>query len=520
MARDGEYLWVNKDAATLWTNPEALAIRKFIQKDRKKVRLKRLNFIPRRPLSWRRRKYRAVTPGENDPGVLAPVRQHGAESVKSSEAPKESSPALTPYQNVCLSSSKDHLDPFLRTVGPLSLRDRNPLHYYLSEVPGAVYGTSKNALNRLVRDTTVVHVQTNPVCLQWSLLMAETYLRRSVAAESSPTILARTVYLYRKMYEMVTDPKTRFTDTAIISLTVGAYTDGRSGGLAKAQNHLKGVRCLIEEHGGTARLAERTGFQVLNSFVCMGLGVGVFGRTAALEDAIASFLRDMRGMQQWQPHVRKAVTWPYLAAADESCAREQQVLKRYTASRNRALGPLSALRPFLRTPFYEAGLRTHLRSHVALSWMLNKALWDLREDYTACTHLLDELSRYVEAGDDTHQRLMRCMTAADYPSPELEELVTLAGEPTLICAAVYHVFVNCTRNIRWEPETPSLISKWFEVVDVVELLLLLPEQSRWRVLSELSSWLVGDAHLARPEPMSAADLERVADEMRRAWCER
>jgi hypothetical protein len=519
MARDGEYLWVNKDAATLWTNPEALAIRKFIQKDRKKVRLKRLDFVPRRPLSWRLREHRAVTTGENDPRVLAPVRQHGAESVKSSEASKESSLALTLYQNVGLSSSKDHLDPFLRTAGPLSLRDRNLLHYYLAEVPGAVYGNSKNALNCLVRDTTVVHAQTNPICLQWTLLMAETYLRGSVAAESSPTILARKIYLYRKMYEMVTDPKTRFTDTTIISLTVGAYTDGRSGGLAKAQHHLKGVRCLIEGRGGIARLAERTGFQVLNSFVCMGLGVGAFEGIASLEEAVASFLRDMRSIQRWQIQVQEAVA-PYLAAANESCAREQQVLKQYLAARNRALGPVSALRPFLQTPFYDAGLRPHMRSHMALLWMLNRILWDLCEDYTASTHLLDELSRYVEAGDDTHQRLLRCMTAADYPSPELEELVTLAGEPTLKCAAVYHVFVNCTRNIRWGPETPPLISKWFEVVDVVELLQLLPEQSKGRVLAELSSWLVGDAHLVRPEPMSAADLEQVADEMRRGWRER
>ena len=46
-----------------------------------------------------------------------------------------------------------------------------------------------------------------------------------------------------------------------------------------------------------------------------------------------------------------------------------------------------------------------MSSHVAPLSMLNKTLWDLREDYTASTHLLDELSRYVEARDDTHQRL-------------------------------------------------------------------------------------------------------------------
>jgi hypothetical protein len=503
MARDGEYLWVNKDAATLWTNSQALSIRKFIQKDRKKVWLKRLNFVPRKPLSWRLREYRAVPTRENDPGDLVPVRQHEVEQADSPEASNDSSPALTPSPDTSLSSFKNHLNPFLRTAGPISHRDRNLLHYYLSEVPGAIYGNSRNAPNCLGRDTTVVHVQKNPICMQWTLLMAETYLLGSAAAESSPTILARKVYLYRKMYEMVAVPKTRFIDAAIISLTVGAYTYSRDDGLAKAQNHLKGVRCLIEGRGGIARLVERTGFQVLNSFVCMGLGVGAIEGMALLEDAIASCSRGMRNMQRRQIQVQEAVT-PYLAAADESCAQEQQVLKRYIAARNRALGPVSALRPFLQKPFYDAGLRSHMRSHVTLLWMLNKTLWDMREDYTASIHLLDELSRYVEAGDDTHQRLMCCMAAYSCsPSPEeQEELATLqTGESTLKCAAVYHIFVNFTRNICWESEVPLLISKWVEVVDVAELLLHLPDQSRRRVLAELSSWLVDDTHLERSEPM-------------------
>jgi hypothetical protein len=354
------------------------------------------------------------------------------------------------------------------------------------------------------------------------------------------------------MYEMVADPQTRYSDTTITALAFAAWAEGRASGLERAQSHLMGVKHLIEGRGGINRLPTLVGYPILNPFTWLGVGTSAFADTLSLGSAIASFLGMMREMQHWQQQYLQAMVWSHLPKISNSQGQEHD-LRRYMEARNFALGPLSALRPFLQVPFYDSAIRPQLRSHMALLWMLNKTLWELRGDHLLSSELLEELDRYITASDDVAQCLNSVVT--DHSSVlEMQKLGLEKREPKLKATAVVHIFANCTRKIKWPPtrdtasttkqlhdhdnppmdrwydtvpsttkigdEVISPIVRWFETVDAVELLHLLSEQRRQKVLDQLSAWLIGEdqaVQSSRPSNLSNAELKMIADEMRYAW---
>jgi hypothetical protein len=545
-AQSGKYLWINRGVASITDTASTSEVNSFVQKDgkfHKRERLKKFQAsIKTGNLHWLRRVDRATLPHRGKVAFMPYSEtdgKHPAALRAVSSTSRDPMAYLMARQQVPTFPSNDNLDPFLPLAGPVTHRDRNMLHYYLSLMPSAVYGTSKDAPDCLVRDQTIPFVQMNDTWLRWVLVLAETHRLGTAAAEISPSILARKTYLYRIMFEMVANTETRYSDITITALSYASWAEGRSSTLEKAQNHLLGVKHLVQARGGFARLDLKISTPILYPFVWLGVGAGFFPDVRSLESAIAAFLRLMRSMQEWQWQYQQDFIWSYLADVADSRVQDHD-FQEYVQARTQAFGPLSALRPFLQVPFYDLTNRIQYRSHVTVLWMLNKTLWELRGDPSLCSRFLRELDRRVTDSDDTAQCLNRAVTG-ELDVLEIEKLGLAKREPTLKATAVIHIIVCCAMRAKWPPEAYPPIPRWydspsctteagdgfmptivrlFETVDGVELLQFLSEHRRQRVLAQLSVWLIGDKQTPQsPEHtnLSNTDLETIAAEMRSAW---
>jgi hypothetical protein len=546
IAQSGKYLWINKGLTNITDTASTSEVNSFVQKDRKfhkRERLKKFQAsIKTGHLHWLRPGDRATLPhhgkaifvpnsetDSKDPATLRAIASTSGDPIVD----------LIARQQVPTFPSKDNLDPFLPLAGTVTHRDRNNLHYYLSMMPSASYGTSKDAPDCIIRDQTIPFVQMNNTWLQWVLVSAETHRLGTTAAEMSPSILARKTYLYRIMFEMVANTETRYSDITITALSFASWAEGRSGTLEKAQNHLLGVKYLVQARGGLARLSPTTSAPVLYPFIWLGLRAGFFPEVMSLETAIAAFLRLMRSMQEWQQQYQQDVIWSYLADVADTRVQYRD-FQEYVEARTLAFGPLSALRPFLEVPFFDLANQIQFRSHVVVLWMLNKTLWELRGYPSLCCTFLRELDRNVTASDETTQHLNKAVTG-EWDVLEIEKLRLARRKPTLKATAVVHIIASCAMRAKWPPKARPPIPRWydptsstteagngfmptivrlFEAIDGVELLQFLPDRRQQRVLARLSAWLIGEMQTAQsPEysSLSNTDLETIAAEMRSAW---
>ena len=540
MSGKGVYLWVNKDAASLNSTDYRSAVNSFIQKDKKKVfkeeRLKKLqDSIQIKQLTWRQREAGPLSVRAHDSGSVVPILYHGNEEIEIWIAVSSSTcgldPAIVAYKAPCTFKGMDHLDPFVRLTGTVSLRERNMLHYYLSMTQAAVCGTSNGTPCQPANWSAVVSVQKNQLWLQWVLLSAEIYILGDKAAESSMTVLSRKALLYKTMHELIADPRTRYLDTTITALAFAAIAESMVSNLSTAQSHLVGVRHLIEGCGGIKQLSTAISFPVLNTFIWLGTGTAAFPNSISLERAIAAFLHLMDQLQECQQKPLHSNVWSKSAMI--STERQQlEVPQSNAALLKRSFGPASALRPFLQVPFYDFALRPQVRSHMALLWILNIILWELRCDYAGSSWLVDTLHRQVETKGGAESSLSDgtfVYSGGHLHSPEAAMVVSKIKEPTLKATAVLQILADCSDKLKRPhfhaptgtgPQGTSRFSNWWQAVDVVELLQLLSEPNREIVLAQLSRWVIGNSEtVLAPDSINSSpvELQPIADEMRQAW---
>jgi hypothetical protein len=557
MAPDPSYLWINKDQKNIKDRQYDFQIKSFVQKQRRVHREKRSLKLGAstkgKHLEWGfrevgtvigRREQKVCAVPESDVDFEDPYESFDGDKVLILRGREFLQPGPLPHEQVCVFPSEDHLDPFLRLAGKITSRDRALLHDYLTTTPAAVYGMSLHASDCIVRDQTIKFVQMNNTWLHWVLLPADWNRLGPVAAETSPRILARKTFLYREMYKMVTDAKTRHSDITITALGFAAWAEARSSSLARAMNHLLGVTHLVQGRGGLMRLPLMIRSPIPYPFIWMGIGGRAFPSVRALEYAIASFLWLMESMQGLHAQLLQD-----MMRSNTGVPRgHQRSLKMYSRARREAFGPLATLRPFLQVPFFDSANRIQVRSHVALLWMLNRAMWELYDDLDECSDFLKELDRRGTTSDPSAQ-CPNNTVICPLNVVEMRNLAQTRRKSTLKTHAIVHIFTMCSMTVNWPPArytapvltglrdapvvrwydtteevdenlaTPSVI-RLSETADVVELLQLLSPESMQQVLHQLSAWLQVDVHTVESSEdpiLSRAELTEIADEIRCAW---
>jgi len=374
----------------------------------------------------------------------------------------------------------------------------------LCAAPGLFYGTHSNAMYCPVRDTTVVEIQANYIYLQWTLLSAEILLMGTKAQEDI-SVLSRRTHLYRYMSQMVTNPATRYSDSTILGIASGGVVETRLGDLSKAQKHLVAAKHLIEARGDFQANCLSS---VATFNIWFGQDVGAFSDFRALESAISSFTKSILAIQEWRQSLPGNIR-------PRSQGDSQAPLAQYLASHYRAFHVHSPLRRFVESDFPDRD-RSQQRSHIAILWILNKSLSELRYRYKESTKFLDTLYRYVESGDS--------------PTSASTEGGKTRRRPTIKARTVVYILADCASKFDKElillghnansasgrEDGDRCDLPWWEAIDVLALLHLVSEARREKVLRLLSEWLIG-TEAGKAPVLTRRELDEIADEMMMGW---
>ena len=446
--------------------------------------------------------------------VAHDIEDKASSLIKKNTGEQTDLPASSIMTDDPLSSSRLHeqLDPFFKPAVAISLRDRNLLHQCktihiplilslntsdLLATPVAVYGIPSTALYCPIRET-VMGVQTNSIYLHWVLLLKEISTLAPQASDQSLTVFARRAYLYKTMNKMISDKRTRVSDDTIIGLTFAGVAEARNGELLKAQKHLVASRLLIDDGGGPDQISVTTCISTGSAMIFFGLGVGAFQNFRVLTISIKAFTQAMMNIQSANQQFRRETR--KILLRDGNFTKD---LHRYIANRRRAFDPVSALRPFMEAEFHDKA-RSQQRSHVAILWLMNRALWEFRGSYKDSANFLQHLLSNVEYDNDT----------------------AAGARPTMKAWGLLYIVANIAATLTARPSWPAIkegatakkngiLGSW-ELLDLVELLELLPEDKKARVVGLLSTWLIGGSE-EEEHTTTEKELDEIGNLMKVKW---
>ena len=348
-----------------------------------------------------------------------------------------------------------------------------------------------------MRDRTAIFVQNNNEWLQWVLLSAEVFLLGNKAAKESVSVLSRKASLYQTIRKAVSNSATRYSDTTVAHITLAATTEDRIGLRSQAQKHLAAAKRLIIDRGDGG---QRVPITTMVAFIWLGTGTEAFPDSESLEVAIASYTSALFAFDQrgWGQEGHSAMVEHANTTMHDS---SEGLLCAYIQSRRRAFHPLSPLRPFVEAVFQDQSV-SQTRSHMAILWVLNRILWDLRYNYKDSMNFLD--------------RLQLLVASADFAS--LKSLTVLFM--IMDCVAQLGMYFNdqthnTTDIIVRRGDGDCRIMWWWEAAEAVEIQLLLSKETRQRILHVLSAELVETQ--SRRDPLTESFLIHIADEIRLGW---
>lgn len=369
----------------------------------------------------------------------------------------------------------------------------------LSAMPTSFYGTNITSSYCPIRDRTSIFVQVNSAWLECVILSAELAALGPTAAETSMSVLARKALLYRSIREELQTPATSHSDTTIARITLAAVAENRVGHLpCEAQKHLAAVKRLIIDRGDRW---SRMPITTIVAFIFLGTGVAAFPYVNMLEAAIASFTGALLAFQRRQPdQFDESLQFHYSVYTFQG--RPGVLLNTYIRSRHRAFSQNSPLRPFVEGVLEDRST-AESRSHMAILWVLNRILWDLRFDHDKSITFLDRL--YNIAGSMGPEGNLKAITVLFI----IMDCIARMGVPTV------EQIHNITDIITSRGDDDRRISWWWEAVDAVEIMLLLKEATREKILGVLSAELIGVE--AASINLTGSLLDDVPDEIRLGW---
>ncbi|KAK0121626.1 hypothetical protein ONS95_009914 [Cadophora gregata] len=403
------------------------------------------------------------------------------------------SAAVIPGNPACDSIFVEQLDPFISLAAKTTPHERNLLHYYLIVTPARVYGTHESSLFCPVRDRTLVFVQRCNDWLQGVILSAEVDILGSKAAEESMSVLSRRASIYRSIREELSNPETRYSDAAITRITTIAVAEHRIGcSPADAQRHLGIVKQLIVDRGDRWK---RMPITIVSTFIWLGSGIAAFPDLDSLETATSSFARSMSSFCRQKSYRSE------LRREDSEHHQDQNLSRTYDQLLQQVFGPESSLSTFAQANFHDQ-IKTHYRSYLAIIWVLNRILYDLRDDMAKSIPFLRRLNNLIGTRGKTKPKgltvlfiIMDCLARMGVPQHEMDN----NASDMIICRG------PGDHRIIW----------WWEAVDVVEIMLLMKEETRQHILEILSASLA--ARGSYGEMMKEAFLVDMMDGARRSW---
>jgi hypothetical protein len=379
-------------------------------------------------------------------------------------------------------------------------------------MPAALYGTHSRATYCPIRETTRLGVSSNETVLQCVLLSAEVYLAGQTSNDANASIFRRKALIYRAMNKMVSDPNVRSSGRVFTALAAAGVAEARLGNVLEARIHLKVIKRLLCESNGAStiqKLESGATVPVVMALVSIGTGDATFATIAELQCAEQKFISTFLAMQTWNYNMSVKHTTNLECHCDSSTCLGSfhppaseldqshfNTFGKYQSSRLATFYDIPILRPFVETDFSDTNPGQN-RCHVAILYILNKTLWELRHDYAETVRFWSKLTETVRSGH----------------IPSTNETTRENIVPSLKAIAVIFILADCAASYGKKTDHNGGILRSLEAIDTIELMELLSKESRRRVLDHLSSWLI-----AKDVPiMTEHDLNLIKDEITLNW---
>jgi hypothetical protein len=243
----------------------------------------------------------------------------------------------------------------------------------LADIPRTVHGMKADSPVCPVRDTTLVAVASNPVWLQWVLIMMDTRQER-LSGSPRPDLLKRRDAVYRMMSGLVKSDANGGLDRAFYhAIAFAGMIEHRLGNFVAAMAHLKACVAILRRWLGEGSEVPPLLFPLsmvsFSGFI--GLAVpGLFDSADDLDFSALTYAVRIEAFRQWGEQGLGAVM-----------AAHYQPL----------LGPLASFRHF----WSSSGPLLPERLAHAIPWMLLSVFWRYRDDEDQAKSFAKALAFYL-----------------------------------------------------------------------------------------------------------------------------
>ncbi len=373
-----------------------------------------------------------------------------------------------------------------------------------SETTRTLYGNTSSGAYCPIRDRTALFVQDSDIWLQWALLSAEVYRLGRKAATKSLTVLSRRAILYRAMRELLDYSPYEYNTMAHI--TLAAVIEDRIGSVEQAQKHMIAVRRLLYKSRNHKVSVPITTLSVL---AYLGAGADTFENLDKLNTAIDTFVAAMLKFQMLQSRVQASHLVSLRATAMDTNDSEtlefftQFIRISYQTYRLDPPDPVSWGDLNLPTEAYNEDFR-QARARMAIVWILNRILHDFHDDEKGSRMgFLAGLRRLIGVHNVAEVKPMTMMLAC------LDFMAKMRSKQP------FRTDVTTMDSMQSDGEGDRRITWWWECIEAVESLVLLPKEMRARLMKLCCSWVadVGQAS----EELTIVECADVGQEIRLSW---
>ncbi|OAP61210.1 hypothetical protein AYL99_03411 [Fonsecaea erecta] len=288
------------------------------------------------------------------------------------------------------------LDPFCRFAADVPAESRRLLHFYLTTISGAIYGTNRNPAFSPVRDVSFVAALTSSYTLEWMVISAEALLTRYRGAPEPPSLFRRKAAAYVSLQKYLDNfSKEKVTDDFVNGLIMAIIVESRIAGPQASNVHLKAYEAVLRAGGGLRRqvaASPRPFHQMSNLMpylICEPLPDALVFSEEFEDQAMDLLLTIVKGENTVDP-------MELIFTASHHFARPQVLflsLRGSLPEQTRRLLVFSVIAPYLRVDAWEQRLYSQKSSHFISLFLLVSAFWKLRHDQKSQTTLFNNLYR-------------------------------------------------------------------------------------------------------------------------------
>ncbi|OAG38324.1 hypothetical protein AYO21_07444 [Fonsecaea monophora] len=162
------------------------------------------------------------------------------------------------------------LDPFCKLPVDVSADGRRLLHFYVTTVSSAIYGTNRNPDFSPVRDISFVAALTSPYTLQWMVISAEALLTRYRGGPEPLSLFRRKAIAYLSLKKYLENfTKEKVNDGFVNGLIMAIIAESRMAGPEASNVHLRAYEAVLKTGGGLRKViaASSRPFDQMSNFM-------------------------------------------------------------------------------------------------------------------------------------------------------------------------------------------------------------------------------------------------------------